>query len=310
MAELKQYIFFDFEMLCSHAGMPYEAMEAIRLGAVKYDIETEQITSFDRYIQPISNEPLSAFCKELTGIDNIDLQQAESFSSVFEDFLTWVGGVKKSRFFSWSPSDLTRLKLDASTHGISSATVKKIEKRYVDFQAIFSKRVSKTNPSVEKGLNMYGLSFIGEKHNPMFDAYNTLRIYLTFLQQPLMTDLIMAKAFIFEKEDFSIEQINNQLFEKIKDDLSSLIGSGDTFSMKDATRLVKKTKALVKKYNNILINRSGLFNQDNVMLVEELVNFYHEFLKTYEGHVSYSAKILIFDDYLVKQIKQVHLKRG
>ncbi|MEK1832729.1 hypothetical protein AAAC51_38820 [Priestia megaterium] len=43
MADVKQFIFFDFEMLCSNKGMPFEDMEAIRLGAVKYNIETENI---------------------------------------------------------------------------------------------------------------------------------------------------------------------------------------------------------------------------------------------------------------------------
>ena len=128
----------------------------------------------------ISPEPLSNFCKTLTGIKDEDLQDAASFKVVFKDFLTWVGGVKKSRFFSWSPSDLSRLKLDALKHEVSQSTINKIEKRYVDFQAIFTKRVSNSNVSVEGALKLYELDFIGEKHNPMYDAYNTLRIYLQF----------------------------------------------------------------------------------------------------------------------------------
>jgi len=195
MADVKQFIFFDFEMLCSNKGMPFEDMEAIRLGAVKYNIETEDIEFFDRYIQPTKRVSLSRFCTELTGIKDTDLVGASNFKNVFEDFLTWIGGIKKSRFFSWSTSDLSRLKIDAEKHEISLATIKKIEQRYVDFQAIFTKRVSKNNVSVENGLALYNLQFEGEKHNPMYDAYNTLRIYLSFLNEPVQSDFIMIKQY-------------------------------------------------------------------------------------------------------------------
>ncbi|WP_227935925.1 3'-5' exonuclease [Alkalihalobacillus deserti] len=306
MAQLKQFIFFDFEMLCASKGLTFESMEAIRLGAVKYDLETKQTTTFDHYIKPLSDKPLSEFCKKLTGISDQDLIDAPHFKEVFTEFLTWVGGIKKSQFFSWSSSDLSRLCMDASLHEISSSTIKKIEQRYVDFQAIFTNRVSKTNASVESALHLYGLTFIGEKHNPLWDAYNTLRIYLHFLNQPLASDLIMLKSFIFEEEHYSVERVNTLLHSKLNEDFSSLLGDRDIFPMKEASKLLKKTRNLVKKYNNILINRSGLFSQDILFLVKHLVDFHYNFLVTYEEHIAYSSKILIIDD----SYKQLNLKRG
>ncbi|MCL7748686.1 3'-5' exonuclease [Halalkalibacter alkaliphilus] len=310
MAELKQYIFFDFEMLCSDKGMTFESMEAIRIGAVKYDLKTEKVSTFDQYIKPTSTKPLSLFCKNLTGIEDKQLVNANDFKTVFEDFLTWVGGIKKSRFFSWSPSDLNRLRIDAAEHAIPNSTITKIEKRYVDFQEIFTKRVSRTNASVESALQLYGLQFIGEKHNPMYDSYNTLRIYLNFLHTPVESDLLMLKHFIFEEEPYSVARINLQLKDKLICDLSSLIDHHDIFQMKEARKLLKRTRNLVKKYNNILINRSGLFDKENVLLVEKLVVFYHDFLQIFEEHDTCSSKVLILDDYIVKPVMQLQLKRG
>ncbi|MDT8861023.1 exonuclease domain-containing protein [Alkalihalobacillus sp. MEB130] len=310
MAEVTQFVFFDFEMLCSEKGMTFESMEAIRLGAVKYNIKTGQITTFDQYIKPKSNQSLSSFCKELTGIDDAHLKKASSFKVVFEDFLTWVGGVKKSRFFSWSPSDISRLRIDAAEHSIPDGTITKINKRYVDFQAIFSKRVSKTNASVESALRMYGLPFIGEKHNPMYDSYNTLRIYLNFLNEPIESDLLMLKHFIFDDEAYSVTRINQHLTEKINHDLSTLIGERDVFHMKDARKMLKRTRNLVNKYNNILINRSGLFSKENMSLVDKLTSFYHEFLGCFEEHHSYSSKVIILDDFAVKRVSHLQLKQG
>ncbi|MGP6195086.1 exonuclease domain-containing protein [Priestia megaterium] len=311
MADVKQFIFFDFEMLCSNKGMPFEDMEAIRIGAVKYNIETEDIEFFDRYIQPTKRVSLSRFCKELTGINDTDLVGASNFKNVFEDFLTWIGGIKKSRFFSWSTSDLSRLKIDAAKHEISLATIKKIEQRYVDFQAIFTKRVSKNNVSVENGLALYNLQFEGKKHNPMYDAYNTLRIYLSFLNEPVQSDFIMIKQFILEEVPQNIKEMNAALRTTIQKDLHIFAEElNEMYKMKDAVKIIKRTRRIVKKYENILINRSGLFSEENSFHVGLLLDFYHNLLLCYNEHLEYSSKIIILDESTLYPLNQLSLKRG
>jgi inhibitor of KinA sporulation pathway (predicted exonuclease) len=311
MADVKQFIFFDFEMLCSNKGMPFEEMEAIRLGAVKYNIETEDIEFFDRYIKPTKKVSLSRFCKELTGIKDTDLVSAANFKNVFEDFLTWIGGIKKSRFFSWSTSDLSRLKIDAEKHEISPTTIKKIEQRYVDFQAIFTKRVSKNNVSVENGLALYNLQFEGKKHNPMYDAYNTLRIYLSFLNEPVQSDFIMIKQFILEEVPQNIKEMNTTLRKTIKKDLHIFAKElNEMYKMRDAAKIIKRTQRIVKKYENILINRSGLFSEEIGFYIGLLLDFYHNILLCYNEHLEYSSKIIILDESTLHPLNQLSLKRG
>ncbi len=46
------------------------------------------------------------------------------------------------------------------------------------FKQFLPKRVSKNNVSVENRLALYNLQFEGEKHNPMYDAYNTFSSHL------------------------------------------------------------------------------------------------------------------------------------
>lgn len=312
MAEIKQFIFFDFEMLCSDKGMAFEHMEAIRLGAVKYDLETESISYFDRFIRPKNREPLSDFCKSLTQIEDSNLVDASDFKVVFDDFLVWVGGVKKSRYFSWSPSDLSRLKIDAEKHELPFRTIDKIKKRYIDFQAIFNKRVAKGNISVEDALTLYGMEFIGEKHNPMYDAYNTLRIYLSFLNERVQSDLIMLKRFIFEEEvPLETDQINLNLNNYIRQDAALITGQlREVSRMRNAKKLLKPVRRIVEKYENVLINRSGLFSEENVLHARILVTLYHELLLSYNEHYSYSSKIIIFDEYMLQPLHQLSLKQG
>lgn len=307
MAELKQLVFFDFEMLCNKKGMLFEDMEAIRLGAVKYELETGKATGFDRYIRPQEQSPLSAFCKELTGIKDSDIKEADDFPEVFKEFLYWVGGVKKTRFFSWSTSDLLRLKADAFRHQLPEATIEKITKRYVDFQAIFTKRAARTSPSVEKALSFYGLEFIGEPHHPMYDAYNTFRIYQAFEEQFVKTDLIMLQQFVFQERELpSIDMINQELKEILqKDLLEFFVELNHAIRMKDAWKLIKKTRKLVEKYENILLNRSGLFDADLISNIRELIDFYHELQFTYEEHRSFTSKILILHEQMVEPLQKI-----
>lgn len=307
MVEAKQYVFFDFEMLCSKEGMAFANMESIRLGAVKYDVETKAITYFDRYIKPIQTEPLSQFCKSLTQIDDKDLADADSFPVVLQEFVSWIGHVNNSRFFSWSSNDVSRLELDGSSHGIPQTTIAMIKTRYVDFQAIFSKRVSKTNPSVENALALYGLQFEGEKHNPMYDAYNTLRIYLAFSKELVKTDLIMLNQFIFHDKEITInDDINTQLKHYMKQDLQKLFKEISIISnIRSTNKLLKRTGKLVKKYENILLNRSQLFNEEILLYVRLLVEFYQDLLVSYNKHYSYGCKIVILHEHMTSPLQRL-----
>ncbi|MDZ5473868.1 3'-5' exonuclease [Bacillus sp. 31A1R] len=303
MADVMQFVFFDFEMLCSNRGMPFEEMEGIRLGAVKYNLETEEVSFFDQYIQPLNKKPLSSFCKKLTGIIDEDLADAQNYKEVFADFLTWVGGVKRSRFFSWSKSDLTRLQLDSKLHDVPLTTIKKIEKRYVDFQGLFTKRVTKNNFSVENALKLYGKEFIGEKHNPMYDAYNTLIIYLCFSKEDVASDLIMTKQYILDEVPTDFTLMNAKIREHFLYDINEyILEIKEMYKLKDGSKLLKRTQRLVEKYENILINRSGIFSRQLELYVRQLVEFYHELILSYEEHVLYSSKILVLDEHLIYRI--------
>ncbi|WP_252183491.1 3'-5' exonuclease [Rossellomorea vietnamensis] len=306
MAELKQFIFFDFEMKCDDRGMAYENMEAIRLGAVKYDLQTRRITSFDRFIQPATRDPLSPFCKNLTGIDDRDLETADPFPVVYSEFLFWTGGVKKSRFFSWSKSDLSRLKIDSHLHGLPAVTLEKIEKRYVDFQDIFSKGVSKVNLSVENALAIYGAAFEGEAHHPMYDSYNTLRVFLRYYSEPVTSDIEMARAFILNGEEIELATINERIKEVLTADIAELTDNLHfAYRMTNVKKLLKKVSKTVGKYDNILINRSGIFTEDILHLVHQLNAFNKNLLESFQEHLECSSRIMIIDDYSETTLKNL-----
>ncbi len=307
MADIKQFVFFDFEMLCSDTGMAFDAMEAIRLGAVKYELETEKVSYFDQFIRPQNTEPLSAFCKNLTGITDEDLINADDFTEVFADFLEWIGGIKKTRYFSWSPSDLIRLKMDATRHALPDRTLKKIEQRYIDFQKVFTSRVTKKPISVEDALKLYNLEFIGEKHNPMYDAFNTLRIYHTFINEPVQSDLIMVQKFIFDDiRPVDIKNINQQLRHHLLEDAKQVTEQlRHTHRLRDLKKLLKPIGRTALKYENVIFNRSGIFTDDTIHYARCLLTFYEELIHTYNEHFSYSSKTVILHEHQFRPIEQI-----
>lgn len=307
MADIKQFVFFDFEMMCSDTGMAFDAMEAIRLGAVKYELETEKVSYFDQFIRPQNTEPLSDFCKALTGINDEDLVNAEYFKEVFADFLEWIGGIKKTKYFSWSPSDLFRLKIDSMRHDIPERTLKKIEQRYTDFQKVFTSQVSKKPISVEDALKLYNLEFIGEKHNPMYDAYNTFRIYQTFINKPIQSDLIMVQKFILDDilpidlKDMNIK-LQTQLYTDAKQVSEQL---RNIYRLRDMKKLLKPIGRTALKYENVVLNRSGIFSEVTIHYAKCFLSFYEDFVHTYKEHFYYSSKTVILHEYQLRSIEQI-----
>lgn len=68
-----RYIIVDLEATCRESGMPREEMEIIEIGAVELlSAEAEPTREFSRFIRPILNPELSAFCTQLTSITQRD----------------------------------------------------------------------------------------------------------------------------------------------------------------------------------------------------------------------------------------------
>jgi hypothetical protein len=69
--------------------------------------------------------------------------------------------------------------------------------------------------------------------------------------------------------------------------------------------LIKKTKKLVEKYENILLSRSGVFDKELISNVEELTTFYHELQTAYKEHCSYPSKIMILHEQMVEPLQKI-----
>lgn len=198
--EMMKIVVYDLEMLCDRM-MHFEDMQTIRIGAAKMDMESNKIELFDEMVKPLGNPKVSTYCQLLTKISQQDINKADTFPQVFQRFLQWIGPLEETTLVSWGANDLKRLQHEFTLHKLDATLLQHVEKQHADLQQHFHARGSQQR-SIEYVLGLYGMNFIGVKHNPKYDAFNTLRIYMEMKRQPHYTEALKLEEAIFKSDSF------------------------------------------------------------------------------------------------------------
>jgi inhibitor of KinA sporulation pathway (predicted exonuclease) len=74
-----RYIITDLEATCWENVRAPERMEIIEIGAVALASATAVVGEFNRFVRPIAEPRLSAFCTQLTSITQADVDGADIF---------------------------------------------------------------------------------------------------------------------------------------------------------------------------------------------------------------------------------------
>ncbi len=163
----------DLEATCWHGVRDFDRMEIIEIGAVElpaaaapYDRE------FNQFIQPVAEPQLSEFCRELTSIQQQDVDSANYFWAVFQGFLDWIG---ETPFVicSWGGYDITQLQTDCRRHGVAfPASFEAHINLKKEFARVFGTKVS----GMERALEHAGLPLDGRHHRGIDDARNIAKL--------------------------------------------------------------------------------------------------------------------------------------
>lgn len=74
----------DLEATCWEDKSMFAEMETIEIGALLIDLhDRDNAREFDCFIRPVRNPILSDFCKNLTSINQEDVDRAETFPVAF-----------------------------------------------------------------------------------------------------------------------------------------------------------------------------------------------------------------------------------
>ncbi len=175
------YLIFDLEATCWHGAPPNEVKEIIELGAIKLDPFGETSGSFNRFVKPMVNQQLSAYCQELTTISQRQIDRAEHFPEVIDRFIDWADiDDETCLLVSWGKEDLELLRNDTLLHDLPLEWIPEhlnLKNAYKNL-----KRLKKPF-GLRKTLDKEGFEFEGQHHRAIDDAFNTAKIFCRYLDE-------------------------------------------------------------------------------------------------------------------------------
>lgn len=173
------FVIFDLEATCWEDKEVNRTQEIIEIGAVLIDENQELIDRFSSFIRPTVHPRLSDFCRKLTSISQVDVNRAEPFPVVLEDFLHWIGYHDQEEYLlcSWGFFDRKAFEKDCALHELSGDWAQKHISLKHQYQAI--KRMTK-GPGLKSTVEREGFEFEGIHHRADSDAENLSKIFLKY----------------------------------------------------------------------------------------------------------------------------------
>lgn len=173
---MQQWLVIDLEATTEEGGWPLEEMEIIEIGASLVDSAGHELDHFQRLIKPQRRPQLTAFCRELTHIDQASVDGAASLPQVWAQFERWLHTHQEQLvgWASWGDYDRRHLQQEWQQHGLHSALQ---QLPHLNLKQAFSDaRQLPRQVGLKKALQLAGLSFHGQQHRALGDARNTARL--------------------------------------------------------------------------------------------------------------------------------------
>ncbi|PSV00725.1 RNA 2'-phosphotransferase [Photobacterium kishitanii] len=189
----------DLEMTCTEDRTDKQfLMETIEIGCAVVDSNNLKIIStFKSFVKPSKNKTLTPFCKKLTNISQDDINKADDFTTVSQNFKVYLSQFQNGLFMAWGSGDDKQLKQDAKLNTIDSP-IENLDN--LNLKTFFKNLgFSGKGFGLKKALNIVGLEQ-GEAHRALSDAINTAKLL------PAMFE----KAEIFLDESDSLKYLNTK----------------------------------------------------------------------------------------------------
>ncbi|KAJ8755744.1 hypothetical protein K2173_024288 [Erythroxylum novogranatense] len=197
--EFQYFVVIDFEATCDKEKNPHP-QEIIEFPSVIVSSVTGQLEAcFQTYVRPTCNQLLSEFCKDLTGIQQIQVDRGVTLSEALIRHDKWLEkkGIKNTNFavVTWSNWDC-RVMLE------SECRYKKIRKppyfnRWINLKVPFCEVFGGARCNLKEAVEMAGLTWQGRAHCGLDDAKNTARLLALLMHMGIrfsITNSLMWQA--------------------------------------------------------------------------------------------------------------------
>ena len=173
------FIIYDLEATCWDGFAPERTSEVIEIGAVRLNSFGEVTGDYNRFVQPILNPLLSHYCKDLTTIEQKDVDRAKKFNIVIEEFQDWLGLFEEEDYLlcAWGKYDKEMLTRDCLLHQVEIDWLEP----HIDIKKQFQKIKKLNKPwGLKKTIDKEGFEFEGIPHRAISDAINLSKIFLKY----------------------------------------------------------------------------------------------------------------------------------
>lgn len=171
-----RYLVVDLEgTCCNDQSIAEDETETIEIGAIMLDAAS--LTTIERMqtmVKPVRHPVLTEFCRNLTGIQQCDVDVAPEFPLAFARFCRWARIDDGMVFASWGSYDRDQFTRDCSHHHLHYPFTQHFDVARL-FRAATGRRRGR-----RAAMRFLGLSAKGPNHRGLSDAGDVAEI-LTYL---------------------------------------------------------------------------------------------------------------------------------
>lgn len=169
------YIVLDLEATCWQGHQRSKQQEVIEIGAFLVNPYGEVLSSYNRFVRPILHPRLSAYCTELTTIQQENVDRAKKFGPVIEEFQDWAEIYEENYMLcSWGAFDKKILIHDCQLHDIEEEWLE----HFIDLKQQYREIKRLSHPiGLKAAIRHEGFEFEGIHHRAITDAQNLVKIF-------------------------------------------------------------------------------------------------------------------------------------
>jgi inhibitor of KinA sporulation pathway (predicted exonuclease) len=153
--------------------------ETIEIGAYAVNSYGEVEGSFSRLIRPVLHPQLSLFCRQLTHIEQADIDRARDFTRVVADFQDWIGvDYDDYVLAAWGRFDERMFRHDCQLHRLDEDWLDPsidLKEQYREIRRLPKRR------GLASAVRHEGFEWTGQQHRALDDAENTVKIFRKLL---------------------------------------------------------------------------------------------------------------------------------
>ena len=169
------YMVVDLEATCDDRGrMPKHEMETIEIGAVMVEGQGLNIVSeYQTFVRPVRHPVLTHFCRQLTTIEQADVDNAPGFPEAFAALVDWWRAHDAALFCSWGFYDRKQFEQDCAHHTVPYP----FGDHHLNVKRAFAHELRLPGGvGMSRALKRVGLPLSGTHHRGIDDARNIARL--------------------------------------------------------------------------------------------------------------------------------------